>query len=625
MYEREKIEIRTLRSYLLSQIPTTPLPPNGMLLSSKSSALAAAISGLDKEGRRLEREERLVEKFTAAASHAAGGAGARAGPAGGEDDVADMEYVKMTREDASPEMAGTDSRDVAMDDDTKDEEEWEEAAAVVVGTPSPALKHDARQDDEAASTADQKEEEDDNREFCRRLASSAVARIARDDVRVGTPLGALGLALHAALAEIHEDDETGSGSGGGERPALFRCTGVPDAGIASKLLGEGAKPSKKKTGGRSPRSRVAEGGACPAEVEEGASPSSSNGGGGAVVAFRYKCGSGVYSVDSGHANDATTVYLALRLSVGEGDDDDEVVSMSFGALPAGDGSAEEEEQRPLLKFPLGRHVNLDGFRAARAKIGGGGGTLVSPSLFYVSLSELFLEFSSTFRVLPRKKKSATGKGEEGASVPSEVMSVAKIDTSGTEFRHPVPMRSLQKGPIDATHRPVIPPDGAAVDMPFHMDSLRVMNSQRGDKRKDFEGDLIPGGPRPGGLHDVPSRGAGSQVGPDHPMFDRTFGDDDYYGHGGADDDFGGGFGGGGGGFGVPGIGGGMGMRPRFDPYGPPGGPTDPGRGGRFPGRGSRLGRGRGGRGGGRNGRVPPGGFGNPNPDHMTPPGGGYFS
>ena len=65
---------------------------------------------------------------------------------------------------------------------------------------------------------------------------------------------------------------------------------------------------------------------------------------------------------------------------------------------------------------------------------------------------------------------------------------------------------------------------------------------------------------------------------------------------------------------------------RFDPFGPPGGPTEPGRGRNFPGRGSRLGRGRGRGGRGGRGRdAPPGGFGNPNPDHMTPPGGGYFS
>jgi hypothetical protein len=57
---------------------------------------------------------------------------------------------------------------------------------------------------------------------------------------------------------------------------------------------------------------------------------------------------------------------------------------------------------------------------------------------------------------------------------------------------------------------------------------------------------------------------------------------------------------------------------RFDPYGPPGGPTEPGRGGR--GARGRLGTGRG---GGRG--FPPGGFGNPNNDHMPPPGSDYFS
>jgi hypothetical protein len=46
------------------------------------------------------------------------------------------------------------------------------------------------------------------------------------------------------------------------------------------------------------------------------------------------------------------------------------------------------------------------------------------------------------------------------------------------------------------------------------------------------------------------------------------------------------------------------------------GPTEPGRG-------LRGGGGRGGR--GRGGLAPPGGFGYPNPDHMRPPGGDYFS
>ena len=100
---------------------------------------------------------------------------------------------------------------------------------------------------------------------------------------------------------------------------------------------------------------------------------------------------------------------------------------------------------------------------------------------------------------------------------------------------------------------------------------------------DFERDLLPGGV------DSP---AGNLMGPNHPAF---------------------------GGVQPPSVGGGYGMRPRFDPYGPPGGPTDPRnvdttrtvwdpndpRNNR--------------QGGPRHPRPPPGGTGDPNPDHERPP------
>ena len=99
------------------------------------------------------------------------------------------------------------------------------------------------------------------------------------------------------------------------------------------------------------------------------------------------------------------------------------------------------------------------------------------------------------------------------------------------------------------------------------------------------------------------------------MFDRTFDDYDGNHHYGDDnlgyDDIGPRFR-------VPGTGG-FEMRPRFDPFGPPGGPTEPGRSGR--GRGG----GRGGRGGGRGSGGLPGGLGFPNPDHLRPPNNDYFS
>lgn len=109
-------------------------------------------------------------------------------------------------------------------------------------------------------------------------------------------------------------------------------------------------------------------------------------------------------------------------------------------------------------------------------------------------------------------------------------------------------------------------------------------------------------------------GAGNQIGPDHPMF---------FPGGGYEDPYGGGCGGGYG-AGLP--------QPRFDPYGPVLGPnTDIGGAGAgnvgVDGRGRRigdpyLGGGRGGRGRGRGGPGIGGQYsaGEPNPDHLRPPG-----
>lgn len=580
MYEQERSEIQTLKSYLLSQIPTTPLPPNDILLSPNSVALTAAIAGLDKELGRLDREERLVKKFTATNTNSssnindmASSGELVAAPNKKRGDDVDMEYVKMTKEDAH--AATAEDMDLT---DKKDEEEWEEADA---SEASPAKKHPRQ---------DEKKEDAENAQVCQKLASSSVARIANANVKVATPLGALGLALHTALVELVDENENG-----GDDP-IFRCTGVPDVGVSSQLLGVTVKGKKGGGGGFAPPIReLPKGELVPSKWED----TSSDGEGG-VIAFRYKCGSEVYSTSSGHTNDSTTLYLALHTLEGK------EVSVTFGTLPSKGSSGETID----MKFPLGQHVNLDGFQAAKTK---NGGRAVSPSLFYIGLSALLIQFSSTFMVLP---KARTG-DDDSAAID---MPTTKADMMGQQFDRSVPLPSVARVEVGVAS-PTIPPNGAAVDTTNCRDPLRVMDSRR-DRHGDFEGDLLPGGPQPGGLHEGPRRGMGSQVGPDHPMFDRNFGDEGY--GGGYDDDLG--LGNGGGGFGLPGVGGGMGMRPRFDPFGPPGGPTEPGRGGQFPGRGSRLGRGRGrgGRGSGR-GRVPPGGFGDPNPDHMTPPGGDYFS
>ncbi|KAL7550630.1 hypothetical protein ACHAWF_013849 [Thalassiosira exigua] len=606
MYEREKSELRALRSHLLAltSVPgTSPPSPGGgggegggkIVLSPSSPAVRAAITGLDKELSRLEREERLVRKFRAESgegepsSAMTAGSGVGKVRSFGDEGDEDVEYVRMGEADAVPtaaaEAAAAGGSEGGADDD---DEEWEDA------NPSPSK----RQDRSNTSGED-----------FQTLASAAVARIAASNVKASTPLGALALALHAALLE-----RTASGTAGDGGSGAFRCTGVPDAGLVTRLVGDDAQGTGRGgVGGGGgggggfaapvrelPRSRLV-----PSDWEDAAK----RGGDGGTIAFRYKCGREVRSVDSsGRGSDATTAYLALRRN---GDD----AAAYFGPLPT-EGTAATKE----WTVPVGRHVNLDGFAAAKAKAGGSGG--VSPSLLYVSLPDMLGDFHNSLgALLPAETKEEEAKPVVGAPSNAPLEGFAAPMPSV-----PFPSRAAARA---ATFRPDVPPDGMAVDLPRRdplraddprRDPLRASDSRR-DRRGDFEGDLLPGGPQPGGLHDVPRPGMGSQVGPDHPMFDRTFGDDPDGGY----DDFGGGYGGNGGNFGIPGVGGGMGMRPRFDPYGPPGGPTEPGRGaggGRFPGRGSRLGRGRG-RGG--RGRAPPGGFGDPNPDHMTPPGGDYFS
>ena len=230
-----------------------------------------------------------------------------------------------------------------------------------------------------------------------------------------------------------------------------------------------------------------------------------------------------------------------------------MVTVTFGTLPK-DKSATTTTGRKQLKFTLGQHVNLDGFTTAKAKNNGRG---VSPSLFYVSLSELLFKFNATFDgvLIPATSEAAAAAAVNNEKEPTsmEMSMEGSWQRTSDIMPHSVTKPSATTDGF-APARPSVPPDGVAGDTTT-TDPLRVPT--RG-KHGDFEGDLLPGGPQPDGLHGPGN--SGSQVGPNHPMFDRTFGEDNYYGD---DDEFGGGFSSGPPNFGIPGVGGGgMGMRPR---------------------------------------------------------------
>ena len=486
VYDREKSEIQLLRAHLLAAIPSTPLSPAGIRLAPDSIALRAAVAGLDKELARLEREERLVKRFSATNNEATGATAATA-----DEKNVDTEYVNMTKEDAVMEGTG---------DDASVGEEWEDAAP----TPPRNLQKE-RLRYEVEPTRATKGEADISicKKYMTELAAAAVARIAAADARARTPLGAIGLVLHAALVES-TDQDTGKGE-------VFRCTGVPDANVIRLLVGTGGNGGGG--GGFAPPIReLPQGVLLPPKWEEAEG----------TIAFRYNCGKGVYSVDSSSTNDATKVYLTLKLL--QSKEGEEGVSVTFGTLPA--SSKDTMKTRKQLWFPLGQHVNLEGFAASKAK----NGAAVQPALFYVSLAPLLAQFCSHFTVPPSAKRN------EDAAVGMQVTSMHQTPAIEEMKVHPKSVPLPASGvPRGAIHDPLL--------------------VQR--RPGDFEGDLLPGGPQPGGLHPVLPSGGGSHVGPDHPLFNRHFGD--------YEDHVGGGFGDGGGSLRLPGVGGGvggMGMRPR---------------------------------------------------------------
>jgi len=569
MYEKETEEINALKRYLLSQIPSTPLPPNNLLLSPKSIALKAAIAGLDKELGRLEREERLVRKFTnenTVYDSGSRGVASSTEHNNADEDVA-MEYVKMTKEDA----AADGEKDTTMKREYDDEDDWEEAEAAS----SPSQKKQSLTDSQ-----------DLHHEIAQKLSSSTISRIAKADARVDTPIGALGLALHTALVEL-----TAANQGTKKMEQMFRCTGVPDGAIISQFLGEELKNAGGGCGGgfAPPIRELPKGVLVPSNWEDTAKQQDAQ-----LIAFRYKCGQDVYTTSSGPTNDCTTLYLVLKQI------NSSTVRVSFGPMPVSTRTGGATTTSNQLQLPLTQHINLDGFQASKSK----SSSSVQPSLFFISLPELLVQFGSTFGLLSVMHLSF---GEGTLATEEFGLDTATNTSVNTDFAKDAfvkPTAAINATKVDL--RPNIPSNGPAVDI----DPLRVMDSRRGD----FEGDLLPGGIQPGlpGGPSPPSFG-GSQVGPNHPMFDRSFGDDDLYNTGSYGPPS----------FGIPGVGG-VGMRPRFDPYGPPGGPTEPGRSGRG-GRGGRgrFGSGRG-RGGGR-GRMPPGGFGDPNNDELQPPNSDYYS
>jgi hypothetical protein len=223
-----------------------------------------------------------------------------------------------------------------------------------------------------------------------------------------------------------------------------------------------------------------------------------------------------------------------------------------------------EPSSQSLTFAMDNHINLASFEKAKKKEAS-----VLPALHYKALATLLTNFCNTFDL---------GSIREGNDANAE-QQLPYFDSTVVPPQPPsAPLRMPPTSNNDLLRIPSrrnVPPDGSDPMRYNPYDTPTIQVFQPAGMRGDFAGDLQPPGP------DFMGPGGGNLMGPGHPMFT-----------GGGDPNM------------IPGNSG-FGMRPRFDPVGPPGGPQDPLR---------QPGRGR-----GRGPRLPPGGLGDPNPDHARPP------
>lgn len=371
------------------------------------------------------------------------------------------------------------------------------------------------------------------------LAKQVIALLAQHDpdvTRVHSPLAAIAVALHAALLSLD-----------------FKCTGLPENNSNNNSSGGGFAPPVREL----PASKF-----LPDRWE------TNNGAG---IALRYR------------KNESGSVVLQVRTQP----NDENTIEVNLQQAKKNNDNSMPDESSLVLK--LGDYVNLESFgRAAKNSSGPG----VSPALHYKSLSNLLARFASTFDL--------GGCGGEGGAVVATNPTIEQqqqqlpyVDTTvrAVQQHQPQPPLGVGVGGEGNVHVPPLPQNQPypfnprdetkppLIDEEF---PTRPLHNMPGD----FTDDLLPtgipssiggglGGSRP------PAHMGGNLMGPNHPIFQ------------------GGGVSGSGISGGV-GPGSGFGMRPKFDPFGPPGGPTEIDQDPNKP-------------------RIPPGGTGNPNRDDMSKP------
>jgi hypothetical protein len=481
----------------------------------------AAVRGIDQEVQRRERDARLAQKFAAVTNsnnHNDHNAAVNSSSSlqninmDDDDDAVKIEKPFGVGTTTTREAAKDTEQDAMMTDD------WHDV------TVEDDIRGKMEEHESSSSYFESfgatKDGSNTNSSTCflgDRLGREVVAAIAAHNVGCATPLGAIAVALHATLLL---------------RTCGFACTGLVPSSAAS------AAESASSAGFAPPVRALPPSQFLPLHWEAGGSSSNE-------IQLRYrKEGQPVAMVltVTAYHSDATGGSTG---SSGEVDK----IRILFAPQSA------SEPMNPLM-LDITEHFNLASWQRALK-----GSRLVPPVLHYKALSTLLTKFVLHFDLGSIPEDGDNNDDEEACTNNSSTFSgeSTKRQADGTTTTTTT-AAGISSTYVDYTmlqgqqkqhhvHPAIAGGDGPFLTYPIQPHDPLRLGSGRGSALNhptiplgDFSGDLMPTGihPYPGGLPQNP----GSLMGPSHPAF-------------------------------LGGEGAGIGMTPRFDPFGPPGGPTEP--------------------------------------------------
>lgn len=413
-----------------------------------------------------------------------------------------------------------------------------------------------------------------------RLAAHVIATLQHYDTVVASPLQALTVALHAALRS---------------HTLGFVCTGQPESNTTttttsntSSLAGGFAAPIRDL-----PRTQFL-------PKDWARSTTNTTHQDEEIIALRYRkpgVGSVVMQVAKSSANPFSTTSSSSSLSLYSNNNNNNTDAVVHITLTPWTTNSLSSTTEPLpgspLVLALSDHVNLESFARARQSAQQKETTtsatskntiLIPPALHYKALSKLLTLLVTNFDLGPLHEQdgndqdtamettttaTATTSLATGSTryvdVTSQRLPTAQQKVQTTFVPHPTAMATTGNRPTDPSEEPrPRPPDNVVFPERPEWEPAFLRGGNGGTGRGgDFGDDLYPGGiagPPFGGSGPPSSfHPSGNLVGPGHPLFQQPNG---HLGNRPPSSSWH-----------DPGQSGNF-LRPRFDPYGPPGGPTE---------------------------------------------------